>query len=70
VAGNGRAGFLFDFTVIWAERTDVPIEDNPIFKSYGFIHDSIYDVSVLEGEASGFDYDNPAIDPFDGTAAG
>ena len=66
--GNGRAAFLFDFTVIWVEQSNLPLEDNPLLKnSYGYLQSSTYDVTVLDGEGAGFDYDNPTNDPIDGT---
>jgi hypothetical protein len=69
VLGNGRAGFLFAFTAIWVETEDVPLDkDNTSLKFFKYLQNSTYNVTVLDGEAAGFDYDNPVIDPLDGTA--
>ena len=66
--GNGRAGFLFTFTSIWVEEKDIPLDkDNGSLVFFKYLQNSIYDVTVLDNEAAGFDYDNPVADPLDGT---
>ena len=57
--GNGRAAFLFAFSSIW-------LDVNETLGAFKFLHDSNYEVTDLDGEVTGFDFDNPALDPYDG----
>ena len=68
VVGNGQAGFLFAFTAIWVEENDAPLDKtNGSLKFFKYLQNSTCDVTDLDGETAGFDYDNPVIDPLDDT---
>jgi hypothetical protein len=55
--GNGRAGALFSFTA-----GDVSLGSASI-QNLTYLQNSTCDVTDLDGELAGFDYDNPAADP-------
>ena len=57
---NGRAGALFDFII-----GDVSLGSASI-QTYKYLEQSAYQVTDMEGELAGFDYDNPATDPLSG----
>ena len=60
--GNGRAAALFDFT-----RWDVSLGmQSPAV--YKFVEGSTYQVTDIDGEFAGFDYDHPVMDPVSGIA--
>jgi hypothetical protein len=59
--GNGRAGTLFDFIA-----ADVSLGAASI-QSFKYLQNSSYQLTDLDGELAGFDYDNPATDPVSGT---
>jgi hypothetical protein len=58
--GNGRAAALFTFTY-WL----VSVGENPPYQEK-FAEDSTYAVTDGDGELSGFDYDNPVMEPLSG----
>lgn len=59
-SGNGNAGALFTFTR-WSTSL------NPAqLATFKYEEDSALDVTDVDGELIPFDYDNPALDPFDG----
>jgi hypothetical protein len=58
--GNGRAPALFDFT-----RWKVSLgTESPL--TYKFVEGSMYQVTDIDGELAGFDYDHPVTDPISG----
>ena len=62
LAGNGRATALFTF-----ERFTVSLGSDAL-KDFKYLSQSLYNLNDTEGETLGFDYDNPVMDPFNGTA--
>ena len=61
LTGNGRATALFTF-----ERFTVSLGTDSL-KDFKYLSGSLYNLNDTEGETLGFDYDNPLMDPFDGT---
>jgi hypothetical protein len=62
LGGNTRAPAFFGFT-----RLFVSLGINPR-SQYKYLQDSRFDAVASDGEFAAFDFDNPASDPFDGTA--
>jgi hypothetical protein len=61
LTGNGRATALLTF-----ERFAVSLGTDSL-KDFKYLSQSVYNLNDTEGETLGFDYDNPLMDPFDGT---
>ena len=60
-SANGRGPALFTFTTFWVSvGLNFPKYDK-------FQNQSFYQITDLDAELTGFDYDNPTTDPFDGT---
>lgn len=61
LAGSGRATALVTF-----ERFTVSLGTDSL-KDFNYLSESVYNLHDPDGEVLGFDYDNPVVDPFDGT---
>lgn len=61
LAANSRGPALFSFT-----DYGVSVGTDSL-KDYKYLQEATYQIADLDGELSGFDYDNPVTDPFDGT---
>lgn len=62
IKGNRRAGALLGFIA-----GDVSLGFAPV-QNFKYLQDSSYQLTDLDGELPGFDYDNPSTDPFSGLA--
>jgi hypothetical protein len=60
LTGNRRATALLTF-----ERFTVSLGTESL-KDFKYLSQSVYNLNDAEGEVTGFDYDNPILDPFDG----
>jgi len=58
--GNGRGGALLSFVAADVTLGFASLQD------FKYVEQSAYHVTDLDGELAGFDYDNPATDPFSG----
>ena len=58
---NGHAPALFTFASVGVSLGTGSL------RSIKYLQEANYDITDLDGELSGFDYDNPVVDPFDGT---
>jgi hypothetical protein len=58
---NARAPAFFTFTSFFVWCCGASLKD------IKYIQDSTFQITDVEGELAGFDYDNPITDPFDGT---
>jgi len=61
LADNGHAAAMFTFSSV-----DVSLGTASL-KDFKYLEQATYDITDLDGELTGFDYDNPNLDPFDGT---
>jgi hypothetical protein len=58
---NARAPAFFTFTSFFVWCCGASLKDTK------YIQDSSFQITDLDGELVGYDYDNPVTDPFDGT---
>ena len=58
--GNGRAPAFFTFV-----SADVDLFGASL-QNFKYVQNSTYQVTDLDGELTGFDYDNPVTDPLNG----
>jgi hypothetical protein len=61
LADNQPAGALFTFTAVAVSIGRASLKD------IKYLQNATYDITDLDGELAGYDYDNPVTDPFDGT---
>jgi hypothetical protein len=61
-ADNTPAQALFTFSAL-----NISLGDTESLKFIKYLQDATFDITDLDGELAGFDYDNPVTDPFDGT---